>query len=443
TGSLLAESDAFDFEADPLSVIAVNGDAQNVGGQIALPSGALLSVATDGTYTYDPNGQFDDLNDGETATDSVSFTISDGTDTVTRTLAFTITGETDNLAPIAEDVLYVVSEGAAPGTYSFDVADENPATLVYTSPGMQVPPFSFSLPNPTTDFLNQLDGTFTVIGGQDLQAVALGDSRDFTFAYSATDEFGVTSNQATATLRVIGENDAPQRPFGISVFQSIAEDSGIVTTSYKIIDPDSDNNVADLGYSFNVLPGVSIVDNGNGTYSVNTDEGFDHLAPGQTQSLHYTATDRHGASASFSDLQVFGTNDDPEANDDDFVTGEDLAFAGDLFADNGSGVDSDVDDGDTFVVSSVDGNPVNDELQVIQLASDALLTINPDGTFAYDPNGQFDDLASGETATDSFVYDVTDSYGGTNQATATITIEGVAVSGISSSVAPALPLLDA
>ncbi|MCP4306099.1 MAG: hypothetical protein GY788_14715, partial [bacterium] len=129
TGSLLAESDAFDFEADPLSVIAVNGDAQNAGGQIALPSGALLSVATDGTYTYDPNGQFDDLNDGETATDSVSFTISDGTETITRTVEFTITGETDNLAPIAEDVLYVVSEGAAPGTYSFDVADENPATL--------------------------------------------------------------------------------------------------------------------------------------------------------------------------------------------------------------------------------------------------------------------------------------------------------------------------
>ena len=39
----------------------VNGDAGNVGTQITLPSGALLTVNVDGTFSYDPNGAFDDL----------------------------------------------------------------------------------------------------------------------------------------------------------------------------------------------------------------------------------------------------------------------------------------------------------------------------------------------------------------------------------------------
>ena len=50
--------------------------------------------------------------------------------------------------------------------------------------------------------------------------------------------------------------------------------------------------------------------------------------------------------------------------------------------------------------------------------------MNADGSYSYDPNGQFNDLAAGETATDSFTYTATDSAGATDTATVTVTING-------------------
>lgn len=53
-----------------------------------------------------------------------------------------------------------------------------------------------------------------------------------------------------------------------------------------------------------------------------------------------------------------------------------------------------------------------------------LVTNNHDGTFTYDPNGKFEYLSLGETATDSFTYTVTDNHGASSTATATVTIHG-------------------
>ena len=58
------------------------------------------------------------------------------------------------------------------------------------------------------------------------------------------------------------------------------------------------------------------------------------------------------------------------------------------------------------------------------LDSGALLTLNTDGSFVYDPNGAFDGLGSGETAADSFAYTV-ESGVGTDTATVTIELVGV------------------
>ena len=54
-----------------------------------------------------------------------------------------------------------------------------------------------------------------------------------------------------------------------------------------------------------------------------------------------------------------------------------------------------------------------------------LVTNNGDGTFDYDPNGQFDDLVAGQQATDTFTYTISDGHGGTDTASVTITITGV------------------
>ncbi|HEY0311187.1 MAG TPA: tandem-95 repeat protein [Allosphingosinicella sp.] len=51
----------FDTDGPPLQVATVNGSAANVGQTIVLASGATLKLNADGTFTYNPNHQFDTL----------------------------------------------------------------------------------------------------------------------------------------------------------------------------------------------------------------------------------------------------------------------------------------------------------------------------------------------------------------------------------------------
>lgn len=124
-----------------------------------------------------------------------------------------------------------------------------------------------------------------------------------------------------------------------------------------------------------------------------------------------------------STVTVSAVEDAPVAADDAVSTVESAPVSGDLFADNGSGVDEDVD-GPPPTIGAVNGSATNVGTQ-ITLASGALLTVNADGTYTYDPNGQFDDLpgagsGSVNTATDTFTYTLTNG----NTATVTVTING-------------------
>jgi len=68
-----------------------------------------------------------------------------------------------------------------------------------------------------------------------------------------------------------------------------------------------------------------------------------------------------------------------------------------------------------------------DALEVVSLDDSATLgtvTLTPGGDVIYDANGQFDYLAAGETATDTFTYTVSDGNGGFDTATVTVTVTG-------------------
>ncbi|MHC0061785.1 Ig-like domain-containing protein [Nostoc sp. UIC 10890] len=84
-----------DANNDPLTVTAVNGNASYVGNQITLASGALLTVNSNGSYTYNPNSQFESLGTGQTASDSFTYTISDGSGSDSATVNLTINGVND------------------------------------------------------------------------------------------------------------------------------------------------------------------------------------------------------------------------------------------------------------------------------------------------------------------------------------------------------------
>ena len=95
---------------------------------------------------------------------------------------------------------------------------------------------------------------------------------------------------------------------------------------------------------------------------------------------------------------------------------------GDVLADNGNGADSDPD-GDPLAVTEVNGVAADVDTQ-ITLASGALLTVNGDGSFDYDPNGQFESLGAGGSAIESFDYTISDGQA-TDSATVTVMINGV------------------
>ena len=99
----------------------------------------------------------------------------------------------------------------------------------------------------------------------------------------------------------------------------------------------------------------------------------------------------------------------PVAQDDDFMTASDAEVTGNLLDDNGNGPDTDDNPDDIEFLSVVAVNGDEDAVgSTITLDSGALLTVEEDGSFTYDPNGLFDDLVLGETVTDSFLYTITD-----------------------------------
>lgn len=65
-------------EASGLEVAKVNGEVNHVGSQITLPSGALVTIDLNGSLTYNPNGQFTSLLEGESIVDTFEYSISDG-----------------------------------------------------------------------------------------------------------------------------------------------------------------------------------------------------------------------------------------------------------------------------------------------------------------------------------------------------------------------------
>ena len=116
------------------------------------------------------------------------------------------------------------------------------------------------------------------------------------------------------------------------------------------------------------------------------------------------------------------TNLAPVAQGDGVGTDEDSVLNGDVFADNGNGADADAD-GDAFVVSQVNGDAANVGSSITGSDGGAF-TINPDGSYSFDPADDFQDLAAGETATTSVTYQISDGEGGTDTATVTVTVTG-------------------
>jgi VCBS repeat-containing protein len=144
--------------------------------------------------------------------------------------------------------------------------------------------------------------------------------------------------------------------------------------------------------------------NANGSYTITQAANFNGPV-----TLQYDLEDGHGGTvAATKSFTVAAVNDAPLAAGDVGGAIEDGgAVTLDVLAN-----DSDVDTGDSKTIVSVDTHNTVGTVSIVN------------GKLAYDPGAQFQSLAAGATATDTFTYTMKDSGGLTSTATVTMTITG-------------------
>lgn len=219
SGVLANDSDA---DGDPLTVVAINGSAANVGSTTTLASGALVRLNGDGSLSYDPNGQYDYLTPGQTTTDTFTYVISDGnSDSNSTTVTITITGVNDT--PVAAYDSFTVDEGAT-STLNLITNDHDAENgLDDTTVAIVSGPAHGSL---------VINGDGTIDYSHDASE---NDSDSFT--YTIDDHSGATSNIVTVGLTIAPHNDGPVNTLPGTL--TVVEDTPTAITGVSISDSDA------------------------------------------------------------------------------------------------------------------------------------------------------------------------------------------------------------
>ncbi len=427
-----------DVDGDPLTVAAVDGAAANVGQPVAGDNGGLFTIAEDGTVDFSANGEFDDLGEGETASTTVTYTITDpegGTDTATVT--FTVTGTNDG--PVAVEDTDATDQDTAIVLDNVLGNDSDPDgdTLTVASVDGDAANVGTPIAGDNGGLITiNADGTASFDPNGDFDDLGTGDTEETAVTYTITDGNGGTDT-TTVTVTVTGTNDAPEatnssyvvaqdEAFGDVDANAITDDTGDGVDSD--VDGDPLTVAAVDGAAANVGQPVA-GDNGglftiaeDGTVDFSANGEFDDLGEGETASttVTYTITDPEGGTDTATvTFTVTGTNDGPVAVEDTFTTDEDTV------SELGNVLDNDSDpDSDPLTVAEVNGDPANVG-QPVAGSEGGLVTINPDGTISFDPNGEFDELSPGESVETTVTYTVTDPSGAEATETVTITVNGV------------------
>lgn len=170
-----------DFDGDAINITSVSPTSAQ---------GATVSFA-DGQVSYNPGTAFDALAEGETATDTFTYTVDDGkggTDVATVTI--TITGTND--APVLSAPDTVTLDENTSNVVSVSATDVDSATLTYSLSGADASLFS----------INATTGEITFVAAPDYEAPAdqNGDNA-YEITVTATDDQGA-SDSADLTVNV-------------------------------------------------------------------------------------------------------------------------------------------------------------------------------------------------------------------------------------------------
>jgi VCBS repeat-containing protein len=280
-----------DPDLDPLSITAVD-TAGTLGS---------VSINANGTIHYDPNGQFNGLSAGQSATDTFGYTVSDGYHTATATVTVTVTGVNDPpvIANIETSPLsYQAQSPPVQITSALTLSDDDDSTMsgatVAITSGFDsgADTLSFTNTSAITGSYDASTGVLTLSGDDTignyqtaLQSVEFSTSDNSatpaarTVSFTVTDSVGATST-GTAQ-RVIDVSQAPQPPTAINQSYTAVGNTALgvgtsptapaATVSGSLLNGDTDPNP---GGTLTVTTNSSPA---HGTVSVNPDGTFTYV----------------------------------------------------------------------------------------------------------------------------------------------------------------------
>lgn len=365
------------------NLVASDPDSANLTfALVSAPGAGTLTIATDGSYSFDPAGAFDGLDDGESQVLNFTYSVSDGNSTVQQAATITVSGIND--APVISVAPSIAAEEdtVVSGSLASTATDADGDSLTFALTGA---------PSVGSLTLNA-DGSYSFNPAGAFEALGVGETQDVSFTYSVSD--GTVTVSRTGTITVTGANDAP---VAVTVSVAAGEDSA-VSGSLVATDADGDS----LTFSLITPPSAGTLALGaDGSYTFTPGQAFQSLAAGATQdvSFSYSVSDGTVTVQQQATITVTGSNDGPVPSTAAVTATEDSVLNG------------------TLAATDVDGDSLTFSLAA--QAAKGTAAVASDGTFSYDPAGAFESLAAGQSETVTFIYRVTD---GTVQALRSVTV---------------------
>ncbi|WP_416394879.1 Ig-like domain-containing protein [Allohahella sp. A8] len=433
---------ANDQDGDAPSVVTqVNGEAGLVGAVIAGSSGGLFSIDANGKTTFDPNGEFGYLEAGQSATTSVTYTISDE-DGQTSTATLTVTvDDAGNQLPVAVadsvTALESANQQALLNALVNDTRGDGPSTVVAVAGGAAQVGVATQGSNGGL-FTIGADGSVIFDADGDFVYLQAGETAKTTVSYTIADQDGDTS---TAVYQVTVNGLANQAPQARNDSGAIGEDTAsIVLQNILLNDTDADRDTlfvsavarsaTKVGEMVAGTKGGYWIVESDGSAEFFTDGDFDYLAAGQqvTEQLLYTVSDGAGGSA-FGTVSVVvtGANDEPVAVDDFYQVNEgSFRFALNILTDSRPvGNDTDADANAVIRVSAVNDVPMSGTSITVAGSEGGLFQIYSDGRARFSAETGFDYLKAGEKVITTAEYTITDGNGSFSTALIELEVTGV------------------
>lgn len=411
-----------------LTIVAINGEPVTPGQTVDLTGGGTLTVNDDGTVTFDPAGEFDQLGENQLASQTLTYEIGDGTgETFVARLTIQVRGVIVVTPPVIVDD--IASTRADEPVLIDPLANDTPgsggALSVVEIDGQPVQPGqTVDVAAGGTLTLNA-DGTLTFDPAQDFDALGSTDTAVVAVALTYADAAGSVFDGALS-IQVAGLD---------AVIVPVPADDLVATPADTAVafDPLANDDPGTLGPltlvaldGTPVAPGDVIALPGGGTLTVNQDGtlffdpagDFVPVPEGVVagQSVTYSVVDADGnVLTALVGIEVRGLNDPPVAVDDAVATDGPVQVTLDILAN--------------------DADPDGDPLAVLDLGGSGGLSFpgSAGGLFVYDPGAflffdpltDFADIAAGTEVTTGVSYRVGDPLGLTATGFASVTVRGI------------------